>query len=584
MLQRQALFVMNRGDSVFLTGPAGSGKTFVLNQFIDRLKKAKKNVAITASTGIAATHIGGTTIHSWSGLGIRDSLTEQDKTWLAGNDRLKKRYNQTDVLIIDEVSMLHGKRLDMVSEACKLLRGSPEPFGGLQVILTGDLFQLPPVNRQGGADDFVHTSDAWAELNPKICYLTEQHRQQNDHLLELLSAMREDRLEDYHQDTLQERIGVIPPDADTLTRLYAHNVDVESINDRHLKALESEVYRFEMDSSGRGKYVDQLKKGVLTPEVLELKVGAEVMFVANNFAQGFVNGSRGRVIDFNDGLPVVELKNGGRTVVVEPHSWTLAEDGRERAKITQLPLRLAWAITIHKSQGMSLDGAIIDLGRSFTYGMGYVALSRVRSLDGLYLAGINRMALKLHPGVYEFDARIRSDSSQLAQEIGDVAELTEQEPEQSAAANVELFERLRQWRGEEARRRSVAAYVIAHNKTLEELAARVPATERELLACRGIGQKFVDSYGQAIFEIVKAFAGEPVISEPSEPVESTDSKQKRDQVTAEYPRAFKKWTPEEDAKLTEFINQDVLLTDICAELERQPNGVWARAVKLLRER
>ena len=194
MLQAQALQVMKRGDSVFLTGPAGSGKTYVLNQLIQDLKRRKRQVAVTASTGIAATHIGGTTIHSWSGLGIRDQLNAHDRTWLAGNDRLSKRYNSTDVLIIDEVSMLHGARLDMVNEACKLLRKSDEPFGGLQVILTGDLFQLPPVNRGGGPDDFAHTSAAWQELAPNICYLTEQPRQQGDALLDLLSAMRDNAI------------------------------------------------------------------------------------------------------------------------------------------------------------------------------------------------------------------------------------------------------------------------------------------------------------------------------------------------------------------------------------------------------
>ncbi|MFI5275387.1 MAG: AAA family ATPase, partial [Candidatus Saccharimonadales bacterium] len=173
MRQSQALGVMLSGASVFLTGPPGAGKTYVLNEFIRRSERRGKRVAVTASTGIAATHIGGATIHSWSGLGIRDALTAYDKEWLKANDRLRKRYNGTDILVIDEVSMLHGKRLDMVNEVCKLLRESNDPFGGLQVILVGDLFQLPPVNRESDTADFVHTSDAWEELAPKICYLSE---------------------------------------------------------------------------------------------------------------------------------------------------------------------------------------------------------------------------------------------------------------------------------------------------------------------------------------------------------------------------------------------------------------------------
>jgi ATP-dependent DNA helicase PIF1 len=512
MRQAQAFKVMADGSSVFLTGPAGSGKTYVLNQLIRHLKRQKKQVAVTASTGIAATHIGGTTIHSWSGLGIRDSLSGADRAWLKGNDRLAKRYNSTEVLIIDEVSMLHGKRLDMVDEACRILRQNDEPFGGLQVILTGDLFQLPPVNRQGGPDDFAHTSAAWQDLNPKICYLSEQHRQQGDALLDLLNAMRDNALHEGHEETLTARIGLTPPPDAILTRLYAHNVDVEAINDQHIQALDAESHVYTMATSGRAKNVEQLQKSVLAPEVLELKIGAEVMFVANNFGAGFVNGSRGRVLDFDDDTPIVQLQAGNREIRVEPHSWTLTEDGAERARVTQLPLRLAWAITIHKSQGMSLDGAMIDLRRSFTYGMGYVALSRVRSLEGLYLIGINQVALQLHPDIYVFDEQLRRASRTVADLVGEVQELTAMTDEKAAAPvpavpmDEDLFDALRQWRLTQSRKQDVAAFIIAHNKTLEALAARKPQTTSALLATPGIGKKFVEQYTNDVLAIIKDYS------------------------------------------------------------------------------
>jgi ATP-dependent exoDNAse (exonuclease V) alpha subunit len=502
MRQAQALGVMAQGNSVFLTGAAGSGKTYVLNLFIKHLKKHKKQVAVTASTGIAATHIGGTTIHSWSGLGIRDSLTEHDKTWLKGNDRLSKRYNSTDVLIIDEVSMLHGTRLDMINKACKLLRRSDAPFGGLQVILTGDLFQLPPVNRKDSTVDFAHTSAAWQELNPQICYLSEQHRQGKDELLGILEAMRARQVTDVHESALTGRLGLEPPEHMVLTRLYTHNVDVEAVNDRHLKAIVEEPHVYEMAASGRAKAVEQLQKSVLAPEILELKKGAEVMFVANNFAQGFVNGSRGRVIEFRGDTPVVELVTGKRKIAVEPHSWTLTEDGRERARVTQLPLRLAWAITIHKSQGMSLDGALIDLSRSFTYGMGYVALSRVRSIDGLFLSGLNNLALQLHPDIFAFDERLRARSDELAAETEDFSDTEEANPEEGI--NDELFKVLREWRTKQAQASKVPAFMIAHNSTLEAIASRQPQNEHQLLAVKGVGKKFVESYGPEILEFIKS--------------------------------------------------------------------------------
>lgn len=590
MRQAQALYVMTEGRSVFLTGAAGSGKTFVLNQFIERLKKQRKKAAITASTGIAATHIGGTTIHSWSGLGIRDSLSDQDRVWLKNNDRLSKRYNSTDVLIIDEASMLHGKRLDMVNEACKLLRRSDAPFGGLQVVLTGDLFQLPPVNREGGPDDFIHQSAAWEELDPKICYLSEQHRQEGDELLELLSAMRGETLGERHHEILNERMGLEPDTDMALTRLYAHNVDVEAINDQHLQALDGESRVYEMATSGRAKNIEQLQKSVLAPEILELKHGAEVMFVANNFPQGFVNGSRGQVVDFDGDTPIVELQKGRRRIAVEPHTWTLIEDGRERARVEQLPLRLAWAITIHKSQGMSLDSALIDLGRSFTYGMGYVALSRVRSLDGLYLSGINHVALQLHPDIYAFDASLRQASELLSQEIGEVPEVKpEAEMDQSIEYSLdnELYDRLTAWRLKRAREQGMPAYIIAHNKALEVLATEKPRSESDLLGCHGIGRKFVETYGPEILELIAPFAPEKPPEEPEtagreEPLtQSSDYQAGREAIIVRYPRAFQRWQPEEDARLRQLINESVSLDVVCQTLQRQPSGVWARAIRLL---
>lgn len=520
MKQAQALRVMMSGESVFLTGAPGSGKTYVLNQFIKAAKASKKRIAITASTGIAATHIGGTTIHSWSGLGIRDEVTERDEKWLKENDRLLKRYNNIDCLIIDEVSMIHGKRLDMMNKVCKLLRDSEEPFGGLQIILTGDLFQLPPINRGDTSIDFAHMSEAWKELQPKICYLQEQHRQQKDPLLDLLEAMRANDINEAHFDALSERLGIQPDEGQAITQLYSHNADVEEINVTHLKKIAEESRVFVMETYGVQAKVEQLMKSVLAPEALELKIGAEVMFVANKFADGYVNGSRGKVVGFKDKSPLVELQSNGRIITVEQNSWGLEEDGRERARVSQLPLRLAWAITIHKSQGMSLDGAEIDLSRAFTPGMGYVALSRVRSLDGLYLKGINNTALAMHPEIFQFDEQLKELSLTLAEQVLDEPYVQESPQTESVTSKLStdvdeaLLSVLKTWRGQEGKSRHMPLYMIASNKALESLATNKPTTIQQLKIVNGIGPKIVERYGEEIIGLTREHLG--VVSVPDE--------------------------------------------------------------------
>jgi ATP-dependent DNA helicase PIF1 len=561
MKQTQALRVMLANDSVFLTGAPGAGKTYVLNQFIRRAKAQGKLVAVTASTGIAATHIGGTTIHSWSGLGIRDELSPRDLQWLAENDRLIKRYNSTDVLVIDEVSMLHGKRLDMVNQACKLLRKSEQPFGGLQVILVGDLFQLPPINRGNEALDFVYTSQAWQELKPKICYLKEQHRQQGGELLGVLEAMRRGELEDFHADTLNQRLGIEPPVDQPVTRLYSHNVDVESINDRHLEALDTNAHTFTMRTTGSAAKVEQLRRSLLAPEVLELKVGAEVMFVANNFGQKWVNGSRGRVVDFKDGLPVVSLLSNGHKIKVEPHTWALEEDGKKRAEAVQMPLRLAWAITIHKSQGMSLDAAQIDLSKSFTPGMGYVALSRVRNINGLYLTGINAMAMRLHPDIHKLDSELQAESRDLA------ATIPEDEPEEPTkiepikqAVDEALLSKLKLWRLARATADAVPPYVVAHNTVLETLCIKKPTTRSQLSGVKGFGTKTVEKYGDDIMRIMGEAIGPNGSGEQS--ADTTG------------------WNSQDDEALLQLFKEGVPLDQVAANLDYAPEEIWQRLREL----
>ena len=411
MDQNLAIEIMLSGESIFLTGPAGSGKTYVLNQFIRQAKHEGKKVAVTATTGLAATHLGGNTIHAWSGIGIHDELPNNFFTRLSKSraDTIKK----ADVLVLDEVSMLHDYRLDMIDTIVKKVRESDAPFGGLQVILCGDFFQLPPVTRGNQTTaQFVFSSQAWKELRPTIVYLSEQHRQNDDGFLDILEALRAGDIRRHHAEKLLERVKVDLP-GDEPTELHTRNVDVDKINQKRLDELDGDEVTYQMLTTGSENYVESLKKSCLASDVLRLKKGALVMAIKNSPNRQYANGSLGRVKTFEKGTlyPVVEFRNG-KEVTMLPEAWELRDGDKKRAGLTQIPLRLAWAITVHKSQGMTLDAARIDLSRAFVEGMGYVALSRVRGLEFLTLNGINNMALKVNLQALEVDKSLRQQGKE----------------------------------------------------------------------------------------------------------------------------------------------------------------------------
>lgn len=409
MTQNEALSILKTGTNVFLTGEPGSGKTHTVNAYVSWLRSHTIEPSITASTGIAATHVGGMTIHSWSGIGIAERMTPELLDAISSKEHVAKRLQKARVLIIDEVSMLSGSVLEMVDAVLREVRHSELPMGGIQTVLVGDFFQLPPVSR--GETSFAFQSPAWKKLNPLVCYLTEQHRQEDSLFLNVLTAIRSGEWDHTHVSVITSREAEMDTVEIDTPRLFTHNADVDRINDEKLASLPARVHVFSMNTTGPAVLTEALKRGCLSPETLSLKEGAIVMCTKNNPAVGYVNGTLGCVIGYEMGTgnPIIETRDG-REIVVGPVDWAVEENGKVRASLAQVPLRLAWAITVHKSQGMSMDAAAIDLSRAFEYGQGYVALSRVRTLDGLQLLGWSENAMQVHPEVLSIDRSFKEQS------------------------------------------------------------------------------------------------------------------------------------------------------------------------------
>lgn len=423
MTQDEALEILKTGASVFLTGEPGSGKTHTVNEYVAWLRSHGIEPAITASTGIAATHIGGMTLHSWSGIGIGEHLSERDIDAIAAKEPVVRRITKSRILIIDEVSMLSGETLAAAEAVVREVNRSDEPFGGMQVIFVGDFFQLPPVSPRGRSRaSFAFESAAWKAVNPIVAYLTEQHRQEDGIFLSALASIRAGTADEETLLPFEGRTVTHASVSKKVPRLFAHNADVDRINADALAKIEGQASAFLMTAHGSETLVAALKRGCLSPETLYLKKDAVVMCTKNNPAAGFANGTLGVVVGFDEmsGYPIIKTKDG-RTLEIGPMEWALEQDGKVRARIVQVPLRLAWAMTIHKSQGMSMDAAAIDLSGVFEHGHGYVALSRVRSLAGLHLLGWSERALLIHPRVREQDLQFRALSEDAREVFSDMS-------------------------------------------------------------------------------------------------------------------------------------------------------------------
>ena len=417
MTQETALKILKSGKNVFITGAAGTGKTYLLDSFTTYLNDNSVNPAIVAPTGIAASHLGGQTIHSFFGIGIRENIDPEFIASLLEKKHLRTRFNKLTVLIVDEISMVSPDLFEAMDNILREFKMAFLPFGGVQVVLSGDFFQLPPISKKMSSKKFAWQAEAWKELDFRTCYLQKKYRQDDDKLISVLDEIRSGNITEKTHKILD---SVYNKDLDIdfkPTKLYTHNIDVDRINQRELEKIESDPYLFEHKAVGTKRNIEKIFKTSLIVEELELKKGAVVIFIKNNINKHYVNGTIGVVIGFTheDNFPIV--KTPTRKIIASEEDWKIEDNNKILAKVTQIPLRLAWAITVHKSQGMSLDVAEIDLSKTFEVGQGYVALSRVTSIKGLKLIGLNDMALRVDSTILQIDERIKGASIRAEEEI-----------------------------------------------------------------------------------------------------------------------------------------------------------------------
>lgn len=385
------------GKNIFVTGGAGSGKSYLLSYL--KRNYSSLGLEVTASTGIAAVNIGGVTIHSWSGIGLGNLPIEKivENLNSAKFSRVRKKIRRARALAIDEISMISADLFELLNKVFQAIRENQKPMGGIQILLFGDFLQLPPVNRGSDSFTFCFDSNAWRELDLQCFELKGSFRQKDRTFVDVLNNLRFGGLSRNDRDILQSRVGLIDGGAIKPTILTTHNLKVDQINLSELKKIPYQEQAFSADYFGDLNKIELLKKNCLASQILSLKVGAQVMMIKNTYQkEGIINGSLGIIRDFSPrkNYPVVEFANG-KVLTIAPEEWLIERFDEDKkivvvdAGVSQVPLILSWAITIHKSQGLTLDKISCDLSDAFSPGQVYVALSRARSLEGVFIKSIN---------------------------------------------------------------------------------------------------------------------------------------------------------------------------------------------------
>jgi ATP-dependent DNA helicase PIF1 len=421
-----------QGDNIFITGPGGSGKSALIKILHKHAYNQFKDIQVTALTGCASVLLNckAKTLHSWAGIGLGNGTTEQMITKIKKNKFAKASWKKTDILVVDEVSMLSLKLFNMLNDIGKAVRGNSKPFGGIQLIFSGDFFQLPPVGDKDDPDTqrFCFESEEWNTVFQRECQiqLIKIFRQTDEIYSTILNQIREGKIKRKSNDLLLKYVGR-PFDPNLVaepTKLYPTRNKVENINNtkmsalngiekeyniKYLKDLEmtkaERLRRIEYSDKDIQMELDFLANNLICDKEMKLKVGSQVMCIVNIQSDTGIeicNGSQGIVTDFCEitGCPRVKFNNGIERVMIR-NVW--ASDKIPGIGVSQVPLILAWALTIHKSQGATMDAAEIDVGSGiFECGQTYVALSRVKSLDGLYLTSFDATKIRINKKVKEF--------------------------------------------------------------------------------------------------------------------------------------------------------------------------------------
>jgi ATP-dependent exoDNAse (exonuclease V) alpha subunit len=414
--QKRALKALESSNNVFVTGGAGTGKSTVVQEFIKNKIQKSDKAAVLASTGTAAILLGGRTFHSFFGLGIMEGGLEKTVERATNHKGIVQRLKKTDLILIDEVSMLGATELTAADQIARKARKLNAPWGGMRVVMVGDFAQLPPIQNFSGQSrpgeerperPWCFNSEIWQKSELESVNLSQIVRSQDSSWNQILAEVRWADLSEYAVEVLQSRVKTVTPEFEG-TRLFARRAQVETLNHDRLEKLPSKAREYNTVYMGVAAKVDELKRNAPIPEVLLLKEGALVMFRQNDPEYRFVNGTLGFVSKLEDNVVTVELLSHSKTIELKKTSFSVLDaEGEPVATATNFPLNLAWACTIHKAQGATLDRVHANLKGVWEHGQSYVALSRVRALTDLTIEGLSPRVFLTDPAVREFYGRLK---------------------------------------------------------------------------------------------------------------------------------------------------------------------------------